>query len=79
MQPTPCEKATLINRYSPNKSDCQSGLPADPTSPIQGFNRSRGDSVGSGESKEPLVLTPREVAESPSSLPQAIHGFFVLT
>ncbi|PKI64262.1 hypothetical protein CRG98_015347 [Punica granatum] len=36
------------------------------------LNRSRGDLVGSGKSKEPLGLTPREVAESPSWLPRAM-------
>ncbi|PKI74107.1 hypothetical protein CRG98_005486 [Punica granatum] len=29
------EKATPINRYSPDKPDCQSGLPVDPTAPIR--------------------------------------------
>ncbi|PKI70476.1 hypothetical protein CRG98_009146 [Punica granatum] len=38
------------------------------------LNRSRGDLVGSGKPKEPLGLTPREVAESPSWLPRAIDG-----
>ncbi|PKI61892.1 hypothetical protein CRG98_017721 [Punica granatum] len=34
-QPALAEKATPINRYSPNKPDCQSGLPVDPTAPIR--------------------------------------------
>ncbi|PKI63385.1 hypothetical protein CRG98_016213 [Punica granatum] len=38
------------------------------------LNRSRGDLVGSGKPKEPLSLTPREVAESPSWLPRAMDG-----
>ncbi|PKI51224.1 hypothetical protein CRG98_028372 [Punica granatum] len=38
------------------------------------LNRSRGDLVGSGKPKEPLGLTPREVAESPSWLPRAMDG-----
>ncbi|PKI76307.1 hypothetical protein CRG98_003313 [Punica granatum] len=34
-QPALREKATPINRYSPNKPDCQSGPPVDPTAPIR--------------------------------------------
>ncbi|PKI65484.1 hypothetical protein CRG98_014142 [Punica granatum] len=45
----------------------------------KGLNRSRGDRVGSGEPKEPLSLTPREVAERPSWLPRAIHDFLAPT
>ncbi|PKI37273.1 hypothetical protein CRG98_042336 [Punica granatum] len=38
------------------------------------LNRSRGDIVVSSKPKEPLGLTPREVAESPSWLPRAMNG-----
>ncbi|PKI56809.1 hypothetical protein CRG98_022767 [Punica granatum] len=38
------------------------------------LNQSQGDLVGSGKPKEPLGLTPREVAESPSWLPRAMDG-----
>ncbi|PKI65589.1 hypothetical protein CRG98_014089 [Punica granatum] len=41
---------------------------------IRSLNRSRGDLVGSSKPKEPLGLTPREVAESPSWLPRATDG-----
>ncbi|PKI70550.1 hypothetical protein CRG98_009055 [Punica granatum] len=43
------------------------------------LNRSRGDIVGSGKPKEPLGLTPREVAESPSWLLRAMDGLLSLT
>ncbi|PKI40720.1 hypothetical protein CRG98_038901 [Punica granatum] len=42
-QPALHEKATPINRYSPDKLDCQSGLPVDPTAPIR---ISLGSSIG---------------------------------
>ncbi|PKI59455.1 hypothetical protein CRG98_020145 [Punica granatum] len=38
------------------------------------LNQSRGDIVVSSKPKEPLGLTPREVAESPSWLPRAMDG-----
>ncbi|PKI45029.1 hypothetical protein CRG98_034578 [Punica granatum] len=57
----------------------QAKLPVDASMSGKGLNWNRGDCVGSGKPKEPLGLTPREVAESPSWLLRAIHGFLAPT
>ncbi|PKI57869.1 hypothetical protein CRG98_021739 [Punica granatum] len=54
------KKVTPINRYSPNKPDCQSGLPADPTSPIWPVEK-RFES----ESRKPHWLGQAEGASRP--------------
>ncbi|PKI71970.1 hypothetical protein CRG98_007653 [Punica granatum] len=63
-QLAPHEKATLINRYSPDKPDCQSGLPVDPTAPIRGYIEAEEAAMTRESQGKPSTPLLKRVAES---------------
>ncbi|PKI71973.1 hypothetical protein CRG98_007656 [Punica granatum] len=77
-QLAPPEKTTPINRYSPDKPDCQSSLPVNLTAPIRGYIEAEEAAMTRESQGKPSTPLLKRVVESFHWLPHVTDGLLLL-